>query len=302
VPFTGEYDGSVVSVLEQLRSTADVEGLAILDLSDEAAAWPVAYRCGDDSTGIIDVARALLDRAPGQPSHAVAPDRRPVLVCPWALPPDRPGGLVLWRRPQSRSWVNRDHQWVASAAMLLRVAIGSFIGQIGIDRLTGLPNRRWFLDESDRHIDRLDMDVAVGTLILVDIDDLRGVNHALGREQGDRVLVRLAGQLRAVVRPNDVVARVGADEFAIWLDGMDYLTAAERAEELCQRRLFLDLSADCVVTFSIGIATRFPGSTEDVRTLLRRAHMAAREVKCRGGGGWRVSHPEPMSRCSDPPA
>jgi diguanylate cyclase (GGDEF)-like protein len=302
VLFTGEYDGSVVSVLEQLRSTADLEGLAVLDLSDGAATAPVAYRLGDGGAEIIGVARALLNRTPGQPSHAVAPDRRPVLACPWVLPRDRPGGLVLWRRPRSRSWANGDHQLAASVAMLLRVAIGSGMGQIGIDRLTGLPNRRWFLDESDRHIDRLDIDAVVGTLVFVDVDDLRGINLALGREQGDRVLVRLAGQLRAGVRPSDVVARVGRDEFAIWQDGMDYLTAAERADELCKRRLFRDLAPEFVVTFSIGIATRFPGSTEDVRTLLRRAHMAAKEVKYGGGGGWRVSHPKPMTRCSDPPA
>jgi len=176
------------------------------------------------------------------------------------------------------------------------------MGQVGIDRLTGLPNRRWFLDEADRHIDRLDLDAMVGTLTMVDIDDLRGVNLALGREQGDRVLIRMAGQLRAMVRPSDVVARVGADEFAVWQDGMDHLTAAERADSLCTRRLFHDLADDYRMTFSIGIATRFAGSGEDVRTLLRRAHMAAREVKGNGGGGWRVSHPEPMSRCSGPSA
>ena len=125
--------------------------------------------------------------------------------------------------------------------MLLRVAIGAGMGQVGIDRLTGLPNRRWFLDEADRHIDRLDLDGVVGTLVLIDIDDLRSVNLALGRAQGDRVLVRMASQLRAMVRPSDVVARVGADEFALWQDGMDHLTAAERAEALCSRSLFQDL-------------------------------------------------------------
>jgi diguanylate cyclase (GGDEF)-like protein len=205
---------------------------------------------------------------------------------------------VLWRAPAARPWTEADHDLAAAVAMLLRVVIGTGMGQVGIDRLTGLPNRRWFLDESDRHIDRLDLDGMVGTLVLVDIDDLRGVNLALGREQGDRVLVRMAGQLRAMVRPSDVVSRVGADEFAVWHDGMDYLTAAERAESLCTRRLFHDLADGHAVTFSIGIATRLPGTGEDVRTLLRRAHMAAREVKGKGGGGWRVSHTEPMSRCS----
>ena len=158
-----------------------------------------------------------------------------------------------------------------------------------MDRLTGVPNRRWFLDEADRHIERLDLDGKIGTLFLVDIDDLRGVNLALGRAQGDRMLVRMVNELRTMVRPSDLVARVGADEIAVWQDGMDHLTAAERAEALCRRRLFQDLPDGYRVTFSIGIASRGPGSPEDIRVLLRRAHMAAREVKTKGGGGWRVA-------------
>ncbi|HEY4041969.1 MAG TPA: GGDEF domain-containing protein, partial [Rhodopila sp.] len=277
----------------------DLEGLAVLDLSPDAADTPLAYHLGGGGSATIDLGRTLLDDTPGGLSHVIAPNRRPILACPWVLPPNRPGGLLLWRAPRARPWTDADHPLVAAVAMLLRVAVGGSMGQVGIDRLTGLPNRRWFLDEADRHIERLDLDVVVGTLILIDIDDLRGVNLTSGREQGDRVLTRLAGALRNLVRPSDLVARVGADEFALWLDGMDHLTAAERAEALCSRRSLRDVSDGQTVTFSVGIASRQPGSIEDVRTLLRRAHMAAREVKARGGGGWRVSHPEPISRWSD---
>ncbi len=294
MPFRGEYDGSIVAVLEQLRLTADLEGLAILDLSNDVAEAPVAYCLGMSGVSTTDVGRDLLRRFPGQPAHVLGADNRPVLACPWSLPPDRQGGLVLWRAPLARPWTDGDHALAASVAMLLRVAIGTGIGQVGIDQLTGLPNRRWFIDETDRHIDRLDLDAVVGTLVLVDIDDLHGINLALGREQGDRVLTRMASQLRAMVRPSDVVARVGVDQFAIWQDGMDHLTAAERAETLCKRKLFRDFPADRSITFSVGIAARCPGTTEDVRTLLRRAHMAAREVKMKGGGGWHVSQPKPV--------
>jgi diguanylate cyclase (GGDEF)-like protein len=299
VPFSGDYDGSIVAVLEELRLTADLEGVAILDLSPDAADAPVAYCLGLDVAGITVLGQALLSATPGRPSHTVTKDKRPLLACPWILRPGRPGGLLLWRAPRSKAWSESDHDLAASISMLLRVAIGAGMGQVGIDRLTGIPNRRWFLDEADRHIDRLDLDVMVGTLFLVDIDDLRRVNLSLGREQGDRVLIRMANQLRAMVRPGDLVARVGADEFAIWQDGMDHLTAAERAEMLCTRRLFQDLPDGHAVTFSIGIASREPGGAEDVRTLLRRAHMAAREVKATGGGGWRVSRVAPTPRRSN---
>ena len=231
MPFSGDYDGSIVAVLEELRLTADLEGLAVLDLSADAVQAPVAYSLGSGGSVMTALGQSLLTATPGRPSHTIAKDRRPLLACPWILPPSRPGGLLLWRGPRSRPWTDSDHDLAASAAMLLRVAIGAGMGQVGIDRLTGIPNRRWFLDEADRHIDRLDLDVVVGTLLLVDIDDLRRVNLSLGRAQGDRILIRMASQLRAMVRPSDPVARVGADEFAIWQDGMDHLTAAERARE-----------------------------------------------------------------------
>ncbi|HEY4173854.1 MAG TPA: GGDEF domain-containing protein [Rhodopila sp.] len=301
MPFSGDYDGSIVAVLEELRLTADLDGIAILDLSADAAEAPVAYFLGVEGPDVTDLGRTLLTASPGGPSHAITAGKRPLLACPWILPPANPGGLLLWRAPRARPWTESDHDLAASVAMLLRVAIGAGMGQVGIDRLTGVPNRRWFLDEADRHIDRLDRDASVGTLLLVDIDDLRRVNLTLGRARGDRILIQLATHLRASVRPSDIVARVGADEFAVWQDCMDHLTAAERAEALCSRRLFPDLPDGHGVTFSIGIASREPGNDQDARTLLRRAHIAAREVKVTGGGGWRVSHTQSTPRYSDPP-
>lgn len=301
MPLTGDYDGSIIAVLEALRLTADLEGLAILDLSQDAADAPVAYGLGVEVSSVAVLGQALLTATPGHPSHAIAKDRRPLLACPWVLPPSRPGGLLLWRAPRSKPWTEADHDLAAAVAMLLGTVIGTGMGQASIDRLTGIPNRRWFMDEADRHIDRLERDIVVGTVLLVDIDDLRRVNLSLGRAQGDRILVRMANELRAMVRPSDLVARVGADEFAIWQDGMDHLTAAERAESLCSRRIFQDLPAGHGVTFSIGIASRNPDSGEDIRILLRRAHMAARQVKATGGGGWGVSRIESTPGYSGPP-
>jgi diguanylate cyclase (GGDEF)-like protein len=295
VPLNGDYDGFIAAVLEQLRLTANLEGLAVLGLSQDAADAPAAYSLGVAGSATTGLGQALLSRNPDQPSHTIGSDKRPILACPWVLPPNRRGGLLLWRAPKARAWTEADHDLGASVAMLLRNIIGEGTGQIGIDRLTGLPNRLWFLEEADRHIKRLDVDVSVGTLVLVDIDDLRSVNLVLGREQGDNILVRMARRLRAMVRPSDIVARVGADEFALWQDGMDHLTAAERAESLCQERLFRDLPNDLTVTFSVGIASRQSGSAQDARTLLRRAHMAAKEAKSCGGGKWQVSHSEPAS-------
>jgi diguanylate cyclase (GGDEF)-like protein len=287
VLLSGDYDGSIVAILESLRETASLEGLAVLDLAE--ADLPVPFIVGFADPGTVAAGRDLLIANQGATSHAVARDKRSILACPWVLPPGRPGGLLLWRAPRIRPWSDADHSLAASVAMLLNLAISANIGQVGIDRLTGIPNRRWFLDEADRYVERLDVDATSGTLCVIGIDNLRQLNQTLGRQLADRVLVRMASQLRAMVRPGDVVARVSADTFAIWQTGVDHLTAAERAERLCSLGLYHDLPDGCTVTFSIGIATRDPGAGEDVRALLRRALAAAREMKEIGGGGWRVS-------------
>jgi diguanylate cyclase (GGDEF)-like protein len=93
-----------------------------------------------------------------------------------------------------------------------------------------------------------------------------------------------------------LIARFGGDEFALWLDGMDALTAAERADTLCQNgpAKLAELCGDSGVnlTMSIGIAARWPGRDEDVETLMTRADRIMYEVKRAGRGHWRVAHPD----------
>jgi diguanylate cyclase (GGDEF)-like protein len=298
LPFSGDYDGSIVAALERLRDIAAVEGLALLDLADTGQ--PVLFALGTSGQGTVTVGHNLLTASPVVPSHARAPDQRAVLACPWVLPPNRHGGLVMWRAPDARPWEDSDHSLAASLAMLLHLLLSAGLGQIGIDRLTGVPNRRWFLDEADRHIERLDGDGSVGTLSLIDIDNLNRLTLALGRAHAERVLVLLASYLRAIVRPGDVIARIAVDEFALWQTGMDHLTAAERAESLCLQPMFQDLPDGHRASLSIGIASRQPGSSEDVHTLLRRAQIMVRDLRSSGGGGWRVSHVPAEPRCSSP--
>jgi diguanylate cyclase (GGDEF)-like protein len=300
VPDYGEFDGSIGVALEEARQAAGLEGLAVVDCSGDRSEPLVSFIAGVGGRTTIHDGCGLLGAHPEGPAHMVASDRRPVMVCPWVLRPSRSGGLILWRSPKAATWTDADYNLASALAVLVRAFILSGISQVGIDRLTGLPNRRWFIDEADRHIDRLDLDNRVGTLSVIDIDDLRQVNATYGREGADAVLVRLAGQLRGMIRPSDLVARIGEDQFAVWQNGMDHLTAAERADALCTMRPFQDLPNDATARFSVGIVCRDIGSGEDIRVLLRRAHLAVSEVKSQGGGGWRVSHRMPTERGSNP--
>jgi diguanylate cyclase (GGDEF)-like protein len=289
--------GIMAEALGELRKAAGLEGVAIIDLTDETNGPVLTQEVGYGALSIVNSARDLLQRDPRAPSHGIGPDKRPILVCPWALPARQLGGLALWRMPGARGWTAADHALAASVTSLMRVIVEHGPNDASLDRLTGLPNRPYFLDEVNRHIERLELDQVSGTMMMIDLDGLDRLNTLLGRDAGDRMLIRVAALLRAMVRPTDIVARVGADEFAVWLDGMDHMTAAERADSLGQRPLSAtdedQGGPEIPQTFSIGIATRRAGTGEDARTLLRRAHMAMREVKQTGGAAWRVSHVMP---------
>jgi diguanylate cyclase (GGDEF)-like protein len=154
-------------------------------------------------------------------------------------------------------------------------------------------NRRAFLDELPRHIDRLDREEQSGTLLFADLDSFKAVNDRLGHEAGDQVLVQTAAMLRRAVRPSDLVARLGGDEFALWMNGMDQLSAAERADwltiEVPKELQPIVGGGGPTPTLSLGIATRLAGSGEPIDNLLRRADRAMYEVKRTGRGRWLVS-------------
>ena len=281
------------AALAELRKVARLEGAAIIDMARPDAASVLLFDAGPGVPDAIGSAHQMLRRSPDAPSYMIAPDKRPIMVSPWVLHPDRRGGLALWRNAGASAWDDRDTYFASSVASLVRVILEHGPGEASIDRLTGLPNRTFFLGEVNRHIDRLEQDGSPGTMLLVDLDGLRRVNAGHGRAIGDDLLIRSATLLRAMVRPIDMVARIGGDEFAVWLDGMDHMTAAERAVGLAERRLALpgpsvdDDRTD--ITYSIGIASRLMGEGEDARALLRRSHKALWEAKQSGGGGWSVS-------------
>ena len=299
----------IQSVLSAVMRAVGAEGAAILDLTpaamDTAPAppWPVLHHAGDDPLPVLADALALLDGENDGATAGATSNGQMILACPASTRFGERAGLVMWRAAGSRAWDGDEHTLAASVTGVIRIVLEheaiqrELAQQARTDPLTGLLNRRAFMDEASRRIDRLDREGLPGTLLFVDLDGLKALNDRLGHEGGDVALVLVAELLRNTVRPADLVARLGGDEFALWLDGSDELTAAERADGLqtgCPRVLaHLTASEEKDMTMSIGIACRKPGGAEGLDSLLQRADQAMYEVKRAGRGHWRVSHKEP---------
>lgn len=154
------------------------------------------------------------------------------------------------------------------------------------DSLTGLGNRRLFLERLDEALRAARWEQAgtsVPAVLFVDLDGFKVLNDSLGHEIGDQVLAVLAGRLATAVRPGDVVCRLGGDEFAVLaqrVSGADLAVAlAERiGEALCRPVRFGD--DELVITASIGVVLGERSSTPG--SMLRDADAAMYRAKANG--------------------
>ena len=287
------------AVLDAALRALGAQGCAVLDLL-RPGVDAVLHGAGPAAPEAVGAALALLRAGGDEPRFGHAPGGETLLVCPASTRFGERAGLALWRAAGVPAWDGQERLLASSITAIVRLVLDHEAIQRELarrsrtDPLTGLTDRRSFLDELTRRIERLDREELPGTLVLVALDGFKPINERFGPEVGDDVLLRATALLRDVVRPADLVARLGGDEFALWLDGADELTAAERAERLrmdAPRRLSSGLpDADAVLTASVGIACRPACGGEEADDVMRRADLAIREVKRTGGGHWRVCH------------
>ncbi|TFV53829.1 bifunctional diguanylate cyclase/phosphodiesterase [Blastococcus sp. TF02A-35] len=152
------------------------------------------------------------------------------------------------------------------------------------DTLTGLGNRSLLLQEDLSGGPRGLPDHAA--LLLLDLEGFKEVNDGLGHVVGDHLLIAVADVLRAAVRSDDVVTRLGDDEFAVLLRDVPDADAAQERARAIGARLERPFTVDGVtleIGVSVGLALH-PEHGEDAAALLRRADMALHRAKLEGGG------------------
>ncbi|KJS03026.1 MAG: hypothetical protein VR65_01850 [Desulfobulbaceae bacterium BRH_c16a] len=149
------------------------------------------------------------------------------------------------------------------------------------DTLTGVANRAMFYEKLKSELARSHRNDSPFCLILMDVDNFKMVNAALGHKTGDRLLQEIARRLDGLLRESDTIARLGNDEFCFILVNTtttdDALIAAEKIAY--QLSPAFDLTGtDLTVKFSLGVAL-FPIHGEDEETLLRNADGAMNQAK-----------------------
>ena len=154
------------------------------------------------------------------------------------------------------------------------------------DPLTGVGNRRYFdatmmreLERRTRPLGRRELDSSPLALLILDLDDFKGVNDRHGHQVGDAVLQEATARILSVLRSTDTLARIGGDEFAIIAPGAKGDGAAGLAESVRAAVALGDTAADIPApSASVGWAV-FPDDGQDFETLMRSADDRMLRIK-----------------------
>jgi diguanylate cyclase (GGDEF)-like protein/PAS domain S-box-containing protein len=149
------------------------------------------------------------------------------------------------------------------------------------DELTGLYNRRGFVEHGRQQLRTATHANRPACVFFVDLNDMKGINDTLGHEVGDRALTSAARVLRGVFRDTDIVSRLGGDEFAVFASDCGAAEVAALRERMRARTDELNDAASepFRLSMSVGAAVFEPGSYADLDALMELADQNMYEEK-----------------------
>jgi len=149
------------------------------------------------------------------------------------------------------------------------------------DNLTGLPNRKSFVEQLNESLQWAQSNNSLLGLLFIDLDGFKQVNDTLGHEMGDRLLITIGKRLNNSLRGSDTVSRLGGDEFTVILRAIPKVQAAAKVAEKILATITEPIVLDghyIKVSASIGISV-YPLNSKDSETLIKQADAAMYRAK-----------------------
>ncbi len=216
-------------------------------------------------------------------------------------------GHYLWYRLRCRPVVGADGEVIRVVGTLVdvtdeRTAQERLLHDAVHDNLTGLPNRELFFDRLEAALSFARVDAARPTVLSVDIDRFKQINETIGMSAGDSILLTAARRLSRLLQPQDTLARVSGDTFAVIVLSESNPEHVVQLAEAARRALATPVSfaeREIALSASVGIALFDPQLHAKRDDMLKDAEIAMRHAKRVGGNRIEVFRPGMRAQRSD---
>jgi diguanylate cyclase (GGDEF)-like protein/PAS domain S-box-containing protein len=302
-------------------SLVQMKSLAV----DGAGAYVFQWHAGRDEISVANEVERELGLEPGALNVAVddflqyvhSTDRERLRLMLWSLQEKQGGdlqvdfrlrrhdGSYLWYDLKAHGTPSEDARLLRCTGLLrdvthLKRSHERLIHDAVHDSLTGLPNRELFMDRLQGAITRAREGQANRpTVLVIDIDRFKNVNKSFGLVIGDSMLLTLGRRLSRHLNPQDTLARIGGDQFAILLisdpDPHQVATLAERVRRALRTPMKIS-SKEIILTASIGIVVH-DGSQTTAQEMLREGEIAM--LRAKRAGADRIEIFNPAMRSED---